>query len=188
MSERILDAYEAAGPGARVVRIRPAFVFQRSAGSEQRRLFGGPLARPALFERRRIPVVPVPRGLRFQAVHAGDVARAMCAAVTRDVSGAFNVAGDGLLDRESLGELLGAKTFTVPAGLVRSALDAAWAVRAAPVPGDLFTGLMGLPVMSTERARFELDWAPEHAGAQALVALLQGAAARAGSDLPPLRP
>ena len=186
--ERLLDGYESGHPEARVVRIRPAFVFQRSAGSEQRRLFGGPLARPGLFDRRRIPVVPVPRGLRFQAVHAGDVARAICAAVTRDVSGAFNVAGDGLLDREALGEVLGARTVSVPPLLVRRALDVAWAVRAAPVPGDLFTGLMGLPVMSTDRARDQLGWAPNHSGAEALSALLDGVAARAGSDLPPLRP
>lgn len=104
--ERALDGYEAAHPQARVARVRPAFVFQRSAGSEQRRLFGGPLARPGLFERRRIPVLPVlpvPRGLRFQAVHSADVARAMRAAVTTGAAGAFNIAGDGVLDRKALG-------------------------------------------------------------------------------------
>lgn len=76
----------------------------------------------------------------------------------------------------------------MPTGAVRGALDAAWRVRAAPVPGDLFTGLMRLPLMSTERARAELGWAPEHTGAEALTALLEGVAARSGRDLPPLRP
>ncbi|WP_426244655.1 NAD-dependent epimerase/dehydratase family protein [Nocardioides sp. LHG3406-4] len=186
--ERILDAYEAASPGPRTVRIRPAFVFQRSAASEQRRIFGGPLARPAMFERRRIPVLPVPSGLRFQAVHAGDVARAVCVAVTRPVSGAYNLAGGGILDRPALGELVGARTFPVPPRVVRHAIDAAWTLRAAPVPGDLFSGLMGLPIMSTERARADLGWTPQHTGPQALAALFEGAAARAGSGLPPLQP
>ena len=186
--ERLLDGYQGTAPHARVVRIRPAFVFQRSAGSEQRRIFGGPLARPALFERRHLPAVPVPRGLRFQAVHAGDVARAMATAVEREVSGAFNLAGDGVLDRQALGEVLGAATVAVPPRLVRSAIDAAWTLRAAPVPGDLFSGLMALPLMSTERARRELGWTPQHTAAKALTALLEGAASRAGSDLPPLRP
>ena len=186
--ERLLDAYEQGRPEARVVRIRPAFVFQRSAASEQRRLFGGPLARPALFDRRSVPVLPVPRGLRFQAVHAGDVARGIAAAVDGDVRGAFNLAGDGVLDRSALGRVLDAWTVPVPPRLVRSALDVAWHVRAAPVPGDLFSGLMALPVMSTDRARSELGWTPRHTAAEALTALLQGAASRAGSDLPPLRP
>lgn len=186
--ERLLDGYEASAPAARVVRVRPAFVFQRSAGSEQRRLFGGPLARPAMFERRYLPVLPVPRGLRFQAVHAGDVARAMAQAVQRDVSGAFNLAGDGVLDRVALGEIVGARTVAVPPRLVRTAIDAGWTLRAVPAPGDLFSGLMALPLMSTERARSELGWAPRHTGAEALTALLEGAAHRAGSDLPPLRP
>lgn len=109
--ERALDGYEAAHPQAHVARVRPAFMFQRSAGSEQRRLFGGPLARPGLFERRRIPVLPVlpvPRGLRFQAVHSADVARAMRAAVTTGAAGAFNIAGDGVLDRKALGDVFGA--------------------------------------------------------------------------------
>jgi nucleoside-diphosphate-sugar epimerase len=64
--ERALDAVQASRPALRVVRLRPAFVFQRSAASEQRRIFGGPLARPGLFDPRHVPVVPIPRGLRFQ--------------------------------------------------------------------------------------------------------------------------
>src|SRR5690606_6595644 len=121
-----LDAFESAHPDTRVVRIRPAFVFQRSAASEQRRIFGGVLARPALLDRRRIPVIPVPTGLRMQAVHAGDIGRAVAAAATRPVSGAFNLAGDGILRREELGELMDARTVEVPPMLARRVLGAAW--------------------------------------------------------------
>lgn len=113
----------------------------------------------------------------------------MRAAVTTGAAGAFNIAGDGVLGTaRRWGRVRRARTFPVPTGAVRGALDAAWRVRAAPVPGDLFTGLMRLPLMSTERARAELGWAPEHTGAEALTALLEGVAARSGSDLPPLRP
>lgn len=112
--ERTLDAFESTHPEVRTVRVRPAFVFQRSAASEQRRIFGGPLARPWLLDRRRVPVLPLPAGLRFQAVHAGDVGRALATAVTADVSGAFNLAGAGVIGREELGELMGARTVEVP--------------------------------------------------------------------------
>jgi UDP-glucose 4-epimerase len=183
--ERLLDAFEASHPQ---VRVRPAFVFQRSAASEQRRIFAGPLVRPAFLDPRRIPLLPVPCGLRLQTVHAGDVARAFCAAIERPVAGAFNLAADDVLRRKELGELLGARTFEIPVGAVRAALATAWKTRLAPVPPELFDALMQLPVMATDRARDELDWIPSHSAADALGAFFSGAHMRAGSTMPPLHP
>lgn len=45
-----------------------------------------------------------------------------------------------------------------------------------------------VPVMSSERARAELGWAPRHSSEQALLELLGGMHDRAGGDTPPLRP
>lgn len=186
--ERILDAFEARSPATRVVRLRPAFVFQRSAASEQRRIFGGALLRPRLLDRRYVPLLPVPAGLRMQAVHAGDVARAVVAAVERPVAGAFNLAGDGVLRRGDLGELLEAPTVEVPAGLVRGAVDLAWRARLLPVPGSLVAAFLGVPLLRTDRARAELDWVPQHTAGQAVDEMLEGAAMSAGSGLAPLHP
>ena len=186
--ERVLDAFEASRPAVRVVRMRPAFVFQRSAASEQRRIFGGALARPTFFDPKLIPLLPVPRGLRLQTVHAGDVARAIVAAVQRPVSGAFNLAADGVLRRQELGELLAARTVEVPASAVRATLTAAWKARLAPAPPELFDAVMHLPVMATSRAREELGWVPQHSAADALAAFLSGARQQAGSTMPPLHP
>ncbi len=187
-NERVLDAFEQSSPGTRVVRLRPSFVFQRSAASEQRRIFGGPLLRPAMLDRRFVPVLPVPRGLRMQAVHAGDVARAVAAAVERPVSGAFNLAADGVLGAEDLGALLDARPVRLPPGLMRAGLDAAWHARLAPVPGSLLSAVMSLPLLATERARAELDWTPRHTAEQAVGDMLEGAAMSAGSQMPPLHP
>ncbi|HJQ06105.1 MAG TPA: NAD-dependent epimerase/dehydratase family protein [Nocardioides sp.] len=184
--ERVLDAFEAEATHTRTVRIRPAFVFQRSASSEQRRIFGGALLRPWMLDRRRIPLLPVPRGLRMQAVHAEDVARAIVAAVERPVAGAFNLAGPGVLRREELGEVVGARTVEVPRELVTGALELGWLARVARVPGSLADALLAVPLLSTARARAELDWVPRHAAADAVSAFLSGAAQAAGSDLPPL--
>ena len=184
--ERSLDALECAHPDLRVVRLRPAFVFQRSAAGEQRRIFGGPLARPALFDARRVPVVPVPRGLRFQAVHAGDVASAVVAAVERDVRGPVNLAGAGVLRRDDVARLFEARTVEVSTGVVRAALAGGFHGRLAPVPPELYDAFVRLPVMATGRAESELGWVPRHSGADAVAAFLSGARMRAGSDMPPL--
>ncbi|KAA1425313.1 NAD-dependent epimerase/dehydratase family protein [Mumia zhuanghuii] len=187
-AERLLDALEAERPDLRVVRMRPAFVFQRSAASEQRRIFGAPALRPWMLDRRFIPAVPVPQGLRLQAVHTGDLARAYAQALERPVHGAFNIAADDVLRREDLGRILDARTAEVPRRLVRAAVEAAWRARLVGAPGDLYDALMRLPVMSTARAKEELGWQPQHSAADALEAMISGARSGAGSGMPPLHP
>jgi nucleoside-diphosphate-sugar epimerase len=186
--ERTLDAFEQAHPDTRTVRLRPAFVFQRSAGTEQRRIFAGTLAPRQLFDRRFVPVVPVPAGLRFQAVHAQDLAAAYRAAVERTVSGAFNIAADDVIAREQLGEALDATTVSVPPGLVRAGIAGTWRARLIGAPAELYDALLRLPLMSTSRARDELGWAPQHSGLDALRAMLDGARSNWGSGTAPLQP
>lgn len=186
--ERLLDIFELRHPDTRVVRIRPAFVFQRSAATAQRRLFGGPLLPGRLLDPRVMAVVPVPKGLKAQAVQSGDLARAIATAAERDVSGAFNIAADDVLDRDALAEVFSAKVLDVPAGLARRVLSTAWNLHLAPAPGDLFDAFMRIPIMSSQRAREELDWEPRHSSRQALQEFLEGVRQGAGSTLPPLDP
>lgn len=187
-NERVLDAFESTVAGIRVVRLRPAFVFQRSAASEQRRIFGGALLRPWMLDRRMIPALPVPRGMRLQAVHAEDVARAVVAAVERPVTGPFNLAADGVLRREELGDLVGAPTVEVPRRLLSGAFDLGWFAHLVGVPGSLADALLAVPLLATDRARAELDWRPRHTAEEAVEAFLSGAARSAGSGMPPLHP
>jgi UDP-glucose 4-epimerase len=56
--ERRLDAFEAAHPDTRVVRLRPGLIFQRSAATGIRRLFAGPFLPSPLLRSELIPVVP----------------------------------------------------------------------------------------------------------------------------------
>jgi len=186
--ERALDTFEATHPDVRVVRVRPAFVFQRSSGAEQRRIFGAPGLRPWMLERRLLPIVPVPSGLRLQTVHADDLAQVYAEVVERPVRGAFNVAADGVLRRRELGELFDARTVEAPASVARAAVEGAWRVRLAGAPGDLFDALLRLPVLSTARAKTELGWQPRYGAAEALAEMLTGAREGAGTGLPPLHP
>ena len=186
--ERILDHFEARNPDVRVVRLRPGLIFKREAASEIRRLFAGPLmpgflARPSL-----IPIVPdVPR-LRFQAVHSYDAGEAYRLAVTRDVSGAFNVAAEPVLDPRELGRLLGARPVPMPARLLRGAAALTWRLRLQPAPEGWIDMALAVPIMDTSRARRELGWTPHYTAGEALLDLLAGFRAGSGADTPPLDP
>jgi len=187
--ERHLDRFEAEHEHLRVVRLRPGLIFQRDAASEIRRLFAGPLLPNALVRRSLVPFVPRTNRLRFQAVHADDVADAYRRVISeRDVRGAFNVAADPVLDPDELARLLRARAVPVPAKVLRTAADLTWRARLQPTPAGWVDLALGVPLMDTTRARTELGWAPRRDAGAALLELLDGLRAGAGTDLPPLRP
>lgn len=184
--ERVLDTFERDHPEVRVVRLRPAFIFQRSAASEQRRLFMGPLVPRPLIG--RLPVLPLPRGLRVQAVHADDVAEAYRRAVVGEVRGAFNIAAEPMLDADGVAAVLGARALRVPPRLVRSLLSVGWRARLVPAEPSLFDLFIRLPTISSQRARDELGWSPRHSSHEALGELVGGLRDGAGGTTPPLVP
>jgi nucleoside-diphosphate-sugar epimerase len=187
--ERHLDAFEREHPGVRVVRLRPALIFQRDAASEIRRLFVGPLLPSPLVRRELIPIVPRHPRLVFQAVHADDVGDAYRRAIVNaDARGAYNVAADPVLDADVLGRLLDARPVPVAAGLLRAAAALTFRLRLQPSePGWLDMGL-GVPVMDSGRARRELGWAPRYTAEDAFRELFDGLRASAGHPTPPLDP
>ncbi|MET0764380.1 MAG: NAD-dependent epimerase/dehydratase family protein, partial [Blastococcus sp.] len=186
--ERLLDAFEARHPAVRVVRLRPAFIFQRQAASEQRRIVAGPLLPGALLRPGRLPVLPWPAGLRFQALHAGDVAEAYRLAVLGDARGAYNVAADPVIDVSSVGEVFGARVVPVPGPLVRAGLSAAWRLHLVPADPALLDLARQLPLLDTSRIRTELGWSPTVSSLDALREALEGMADGAGAQTPPLAP
>lgn len=186
--ERLLDEFEAAHPKMTVTRLRPSLIFQRDAGAQMLRYFLGPWVPRALLEG-RLPVLPWPENLRLQAIHADDVGRAYLAAVRARVPGAFNVAGEGVIDIDvAAGIVSGGRALSVPVPAVRAAVSAAWNARAVPVsPGWIDMGSQ-VPLMRTARAREEWGWSPEMTAAEALQDVVRGIAAGAGTASPPLRP
>lgn len=184
--ERLLDTFEAANPDVRVVRLRPGFIFKRSSASEQRRLFAGPLL-PALLTRPgRLPVLPLPSGLRFQALHSSDAAEAYRLAVVGNFRGAFNVAAEPVIDANVLAEILRTRSLAIPRPIVRAALAAAWNLHFVPAEPALLDLVLALPLLDTHRARSELGWRPSRSGVDALREMLEGMAHGAGGDTPPL--
>ena len=186
--ERYLDAYELRHPGIRVVRMRTSFIFKRSSASEQRRIFAGPLIPRALLKPGRLPVVPLPAGLRFQAMHGDDAGEAYRLAVMSDARGAYNVAADPVIDGEALGELLQARAFTVPKQAVAATMAGAWRLRLIPSPESLLKLFLSLPTLDTSRIRAELGWEPQRSGLDALREVMYAMAEGAGGPTPPLHP
>lgn len=171
-----------------IARLRPALVFQRDAGHEIARYFLGPLV-PRRAVDGHLPVLPWPRGLRLQAVQADDLADAFREAVVRQVRGAFNIAGPGIMRGPDVAALVaGARLREVPVGAARAAVAGGWHARVVPVGPGWLDMALAAPVLDTARAARELDWRPRWSGVQALHQLVEGVAAGAGTASPPLRP
>jgi UDP-glucose 4-epimerase len=186
--ERELDVLELEHPRMRVVRMRPAFIFKRDAGSGVRRLFLGPfvpnpVVRPAL-----IPVVPEHPRFRFQALHSHDAGEAYRLAIVGDARGAFNLAAEPVLDGQRLGRILGAKPVRVGPRLFKAFVEATWRLRLQPVEGSWVDVAYGIPLLDTGRARSELGWQPTWSADRALLDLIDGIVDSAGLDTPPLTP
>ncbi len=186
--EDLADDFERRHPAVRVVRLRPALIFQPTASSEQRRLFAGPLVPGSLARPGLLPALPRIDGLVTQVVHADDVADAYRLAVTGDARGAFNVATEPTVDLPLLQRVLEADgSFPVPRRLARGAYLAAYHLRLVPTrPGWLDLAL-GTPLLDTTRAREVLGWQPRHDAESTLRALLDGLVSDAGDSTPPLR-
>ncbi|MEV5974016.1 NAD-dependent epimerase/dehydratase family protein [Streptomyces sp. NPDC051921] len=184
--ERVLDTFERDHPQTRVVRLRPGFLFKEESASEQRRIFAGRWFPGQLFRPELLPLLPELHGLRFQVLHTDDAAEAYRLALLRDVRGAFNVAADPVVDAGTLAALFDARPVKVPNAAVRGVLAAAWRMRVAPASPGLFDAVLHLPVMATERARRELDWAPTRTSVEALEAFLRGAREGGGDATEPL--
>jgi nucleoside-diphosphate-sugar epimerase len=170
------------------VRLRPGLIFKREAAAEIRRLFAGPFLPAPLVRPEFIPAIPLPSGLRFQAVHADDVGDAYRLAVTRDVAGAFNIAADPVLDPDELGRLLRARPVSVPAAVFRGLTQLSWKLRLQPTSPGWLDMALAVPLLDATRAREELGWTPRHRATDALLELIDGLRHRAGGTTPPLRP
>ena len=186
--ERYLDAYELRHPEIRVVRLRPCFIFKRSAASEQRRIFAGPLVPRALLRPGRLPIVPLPAGLRFQAMHGDDAGEAYRLALLSDARGAYNVATDPVIDGKALGKLMDARAVQIPKQAVSAAMAGAWRLRLIPSDESLLKMFLGLPTLDSSRFRAELGWQPRYSGADALREVMEAMAEGAGGPTPPLQP
>jgi UDP-glucose 4-epimerase len=169
-----------------LVRLRPALIFQASSALEQRRLFVGRLLPTWPWRRRLWPVAPWLRGVRFQAVHADDVADAYRRALHTDAAGAFNIAAEPIVDAAQVRAAVGARIVEVPPAAVRPLHSIGFRLHAvASEPGWLDLATLS-PVMASGRARDVLGWTPRHSSTAALEELALGLRSHAEGGTPAL--
>lgn len=191
--ERVLDEFEALHPDVALARIRPGLIFQGGAGSEIQRYFLGSFAPVQVLNAVRPPMLPMPRGIRSQAVHAQDVAAAYAEAVIRGARGAFNVAAEDILDAETIAAVVARRTggrasVPVPFAPIRPLVKALHRARILPMDEGWLDMAAGVPLMDTTRARTELGWKPTTTGAEALAELIDGMSSGEGRASVPMRP
>jgi UDP-glucose 4-epimerase len=186
--ERRLDRFEREHPRVRVVRFRPALIFQRASAQEQRRLFAGPFVPSPLLRRGLVSAVPAVRGLRFQALHAADAADAYRRAIVGAAHGPFNIAAEPVLEADAFATALSARPLYVSPRTARHVMELTWRMRLQPSPpGWLDAGMMA-PLLDTTRARTELGWEPRRGALDTIREHLEGIRERAGAQTPPLDP
>jgi nucleoside-diphosphate-sugar epimerase len=188
--EKILDRFAESEPGIAVARLRPGLIFQSQAGSEVGRYFLGRVIPRLLPGKLRVPLLPAPDNLIFQAVHADDVAEAYWRAVDQRASGAFNIAAEPVLTPQELARILGARRILpVPMGLLHAVVDIAWRLRLQPTDSGWVEMAAGAPIMDTSRARRILGWEAKTSAVDAVKEVLEGMGKGKGvSPSPLLRP
>lgn len=191
--EQVMDEFEADHPDIALARLRPGLIFQSSAGSEIQRLFLGMWAPVQLIGVSRIPALPLPKGLRVQAVHSADVAVAYVEAALRRAHGAFNICADDVLDAHRLASVITGRRrrprpIPLPAMPLRWIMRAAHRTRILPADEGWLDMAMRVPLMDTSKARRELDWRPRRSAYEALAELLDGMTEGSGTASVPMRP
>lgn len=184
--ERLLDRFESEHPETRVVRLRPGLIFKRTSAEEQVRYFLGPFFPRALADPRAIPAVPDIPGLRFQVVHADDVADAYRRAVVGDARGAFNLASEPVVDVDVLAALLSARKVPLAVAAARGTMALTWRLRLQPTPPGWLDMGLAVPIMDTTRAHGELGWEPRESSVGTIRELLAGIRQRADEPTPAL--
>jgi UDP-glucose 4-epimerase len=183
--ERFLDDIDS--DRLSVLRIRPAIVLQPAAAGEIARFFLGPFVPTSLLRPALLRVLPWPRGLRGQIVHADDLADAIVRGLLAGTTGGLNVATEPLLTRPLVAGLLHAGAFDLPPAVPRALVTGTWKAHLQPTDAGWLDMALNVPIMDTGKAR-SLGWAPRHPADEVLRDFLSALAAGTGTGSPALAP
>jgi nucleoside-diphosphate-sugar epimerase len=147
--------------------VRPAFILQDAAASEIHRYFLGPLVPHAVFSTAALARAPVPAVLSTQVVHADAVADALARIVEQRATGAFNVAADPVVSRESWHETFGGVGPDLAPSLLRRLVRVSWQLRLHHTAPSWLDLALSLPTLDCGRMH-ELGWTAGREGPQVL--------------------
>ncbi|WP_330276369.1 NAD-dependent epimerase/dehydratase family protein [Lentzea sp. NBC_00516] len=179
--EHMLDTFE----GRFVIsRPRPGLILQSDAGAEIRDYFLGRLVPRSLF-RHRIPVLPLPRDMVLQFVHADDVADALALILEKRLPGAVNLVSEPVITPRAFAEVLGARHVPIAPGVLRQLANVTWHLRLQPTPSGWVDLALRSPLLDASRAHEELGWKPLVGAEEALREIVHGIGRGGGVDASP---
>jgi UDP-glucose 4-epimerase len=135
-------------------------------------LFVGPNTDNNFFDVLKYPIVPMisdQTGVRdpdFQFIHEDDMALCIVAAVERDVSGIFNVAGQGVAPFSELVKLYGKRSIALPSWLIYPSTALLWKLHLVTSPPAQLDFIRYPWTMDVSRMRNEL-YAPRWSSIEA---------------------
>jgi UDP-glucose 4-epimerase len=156
-AERLVGDWVDAHPGTPVAVLRPA-VTVGAAG-------------PALYQALAGTRVPRPSdvGRPMQFLHVDDLADAVVFAWQHRLSGVYNVAPDGWLGEDAVGDLVGGVArVTLPSVVVRALGGWGWRILGAGAPKEALPYSVHPWVIANDRLR-SAGWAPGHTNEESLV-------------------
>ncbi|KQZ08891.1 epimerase [Agromyces sp. Root1464] len=165
--EEMLAAYRVAHPALGQVVLRIGTILGPSVANQITALWDGP----------RILAI---RGSDspFVFVWVDDVVGAIVRGATGEVTGAFNVAGDGRMTVTEIAAALGKRTITVSPSLLTLALRVGHATRLTVHGPERVGFLRYRPVLDNTRLKAELGYTPSKTSREAFDAFLAARAAR----------
>jgi nucleoside-diphosphate-sugar epimerase len=163
--------------------VRPAFVLQEAAASEIHRYFLGRLAPRQLFRPGLLGLLPVPSRLAMQVVHADAVADALARIVERGATGAFNVAAEPAITRDSWRATYGRVGPDVRPATLRRAAALSWRLGVHRTEPSWLDLAFALPTLDCARLR-GLGWSEQRPGPQVLADFLAALARGSGRPGP----
>jgi UDP-glucose 4-epimerase len=144
-----VQAYAAEHPESRVAILRFAPVLGPTIDNHVTRFLSRPVA-PRLIGHDPL----------LQFIHEQDAASALKRAVDRDVAGAFNLVGQGVLPYSTVLAMMGRVPLPMPHFVARRLFKALWATQVANAPPTFLDFLRFLCVADGSRAERELGFRP----------------------------
>lgn len=121
----------------------------------------------ALFRRRIL--LTVSESAPFVFIWDHDLATVIETGVAHDRTGIFNVAGDGTVTMERIGQLLGRPVVSVPAGLLRTVRSAARKVGIGRYGPEQVDFLRYRPVLDNTRLKTRFGFVPSRSSEEAFI-------------------
>ncbi len=115
LSDQILESFAERHPDTKVTILRSSSVLGPSASNDISRVFAFPKAMGVCGY-----------NPPFQFLHEDDLARILTAVIEREISGIFNVAGDGVAFYNEIAEILPEKLMCLPPFLAYPAVKVTW--------------------------------------------------------------